>query len=720
MTIITFRPLRWLALGSLALMTLSGGAWADEYPAPVTVTKTETVTVWADGSWPTKTVTQLVVPDNCPPEPRYSCYVVQTTTLNAQVPQATIQMVLSQQQEEINKQEWNAESENDEEEEEQTNDNSEGDAAELVPDPSITSFPSSPTPAIAIGPACVNYVTALSMGPCPTFITLPTNSEGCAIITSTALAMATVTAVPGVDATYAYSYPIGHGRGHHCRNKHKKHPHKPVPAATAAATPLPTPPPAVALFLPEEQKQLDTNPTMTEFTTPTSTRYSYTLSFDFAYATLKPSPVPGIFLPELPAPTPMPTPTTPTTTIAPAEVPPTPTDSVTLSPIDSADPPASFDSMDPAANKVSRLDDPPTTDPFVPTTPDETGQAVTAEQPGPELITKEIISELPDETEQIVTTDQPEAEPITKEVVFDSVGLKKACQECAEPCIVELNVAAKAEVSILTKLFEDKIKKALASLKLALKNESGSTSVQDQDNKNSIDRSGVPTGLFSGLNIDDNTAGLFRKTCEDKVDTIEKKHIEALNEKCKQVIRTGCETGACLQSEVDKAVKLLDAMISTELARDCSHLRSEIVREFKSRCDQDRKAKDKANVDVDANGKVDVEKRGLLSDLLGDDNVIDQVVDGLGETVNKVVAKTVTPLTGSDLVERLVGRLTGTVKSVVDSFVGNCNRKGLLDFDTEKGVGALAAIADVSLNLFNIVCVHVQADGKVDIGGQSA
>ncbi|KAG0062927.1 hypothetical protein BGZ89_010291 [Linnemannia elongata] len=698
------RPLRWLALGSLALTVLSGRAWADECPAPVTVTKTETTTVWADGSWPTKTVTQLVVPDDCPPEPRYSCYVVQTTTLNAELPQATIQMVLPQkQQEESNKQEWDTVSEGDEQEEEQANDDPQGDAVESAPDPSITPFSSSPTPiTAATGPACVNYITTLSMGPCPTFTSLPTNSEGCAIITSTALAMTTVTAVPGVDVTYTYSYSIGHGHGHHA-NKHRKRPHKltPTPTATATATATVTPPPAVALFPPEEQKQVDTNPTKTEFTTSFSTHYSYTLSFDFTYGTLKPSPVPGTSLPELPAPTttlaPTTTTTMTTTTTAPAEAPPAPTDPATPFPIDPAtpfptdpaDPPASFDPLDPAADKVSRLDNPPTVDLPMPDTPDETDQVVTIDRPGPV--------------------------PITKEVDPEPTDLKKACQECAEPCVVELDVAAKAEVPILAKLFEDKIKKTLASLKLTLENESGSTSVQDQENNtnnnnNFDDRSGVPTGLFAELNVDVSTAGLFRKTCEDKLDAIEKKHIEALNEKCERVIRTGCETGACLQSEVDKAVKLLDMMISTELARDCSQLRSEIVQEFTARCDQDQKSKDRVNIDV--------EKRGLLSGLLGDDNVVDKVVDGLGDTVNKVVAKTVTPLTGSALVERLVERLTGTVKSVVDSFVGNCNRKGLLDFDTEKGVGALAAIADVSLDLFKIVCVHVHADAdaKADVG----
>ncbi|KAK3837178.1 MAG: hypothetical protein JOS17DRAFT_733370 [Linnemannia elongata] len=560
-------------------------------------------------------------------------------------------------------------------------------------DRSITPFSSSPTPTTgAAGPACVNYITALSMGPCPTFTSLPTNSEGCAIITSTALAMTTVTAVPGVDVTYTYSYSIGHSDGHHGK-KHRKHHHKPAPTITApaTATATATPPPAVALFPPGEQKQVDTNPTKTEFTTSFSTHYSYTLSFDFTYGTLKPSPVPGTTLPELPAPTPMPTPitttTTTATTTAPAEAPPAPTEPATPSPTDPAEPPASFDPMDPAVNKVSRVDDPPTVNLLVPETPDETGQAVTIDQPGPI--------------------------PITKQIIPEPTDLKKACQECAEPCVVELDAAAKAEVPILAKLFEDKIKKALASLKLTLENESGSSSVQDQDNNNSSnDGYGVPTGLFAGLNVDVNTSGLFRKTCEDKVDAIEKKHIEALNERCERVIRTGCETGACLQSEVDKAVKLLDVMISTELARDCSQLRSEIVQEFKARCNQDQKSKGKVNVDA----KVDVEKRRLLSGLLGDDNVVNKVVDDLGETVNMLVAKTVTPLAGSDLVERLVERVTGTVKSVVDSFVGNCNRKGLLDFDTEKGVGALAAIADVSLDLFKIVCVHVHADtdAKVD------
>ncbi|KAG0293817.1 hypothetical protein BGZ96_002267 [Linnemannia gamsii] len=702
-------------------MALSGGAWAaDECPSPITVTKTETTTIWADGSWPTKTVTQLVIPDDCPPEPRYTCYVVQTTTLNAQVPQATIQMVLPQQ--EKSEQQWNTESKGDEEEEDQANDGSDeevgGDAAESVSNLSVTSLLTSPTATTtASGPACVNYITSLSMGPCPTYTRLPTNGDGCAIVTSTTLTMTTITAVPHVDVTYTYSYSIGHGHGHP-DHKHRKYHGKPTLTLTPTftAAPLPTPPPAaVTLFPPGEQKEVGTPATKTEFTTSFSTHYSYTLSFDFTYGTLKPSPIAGASLPELPAPTSMPTPTptepTMTTTTASIDALPAPTDPATpstLFPTDPADPttisPASFDPLFLATNKVLRLedDDPSTVNSLpIPTTPDEAGQIVTIEQPGPEPITKE-------------TFPSPSPPPPT---TTTTTGLKKACQECAEPCVVELNVAAKAEMPLLAKLFEDKIKKALASLKLTLENESGSTFVQDPDNNNSNNNnnsndgsaSGVPTGLFAGLNVDINTAGSFRKTCEEKLDAIEKKHIEALNEKCERVIQTGCETGACLQSEVEKTVKLLDVMISTELARDCSQLRSEIIQEFKARCDQDHQ---KAKV----NAKVDVDKRGLLSGLLGEDNAVGTVVDGLDDTVNKVVSKTVTSLTGNELVERLIEGLTGTVKSVVDSFVGNCNRKGLLDFDTEKGVGTLAAISDVSLNLFKIVClrVHVEADANVD------
>ncbi|KAF9900213.1 hypothetical protein EC991_007781 [Linnemannia zychae] len=682
----TSQPLLWLAFGSLALMAM-GRARADECPAPVTVTKTETTTVWADGSWPTKTVTQFVVPDDCPPEPRYSCYVIQTTTLSAHMPQAAIHMILPQQE---FKQEWKAESEgledhSDTEEQRDVVDPADHMVTNAVPDPTITAALPTPT-----GPACVNYITTFSMGPCPTFSVLPTNSEGCAIITSTALAMATVTAVPKADVSYSYSYSIGHS--------HRKHPHKPTPVSTTNAdpTPLPTLPPNV-LLPPAKLKDVDT-PTKTEFQTSFSTHYSYTLSFDFTYGTLAPSPVPGTSLPELPAPKTTTMTTTTSSSIDATEAPPTPTNPTTPPSAETDDPddpndpanlpvvpPASSVSMDPTTQEFYQ-EDPPAVDPSVLLTPAESGTGpATIDQPEPELSTP-IASDLP--------------------LSNTATGLKKACHVCAEPCIVELNVAAKAEVPLLARLFEDKIKKALASLKLTLEDESGSTSVQENNN-DSKDGS-VPTGLFAELNIDVATAGLFRKTCDDKLDAIKKKHTETLHEKCEQAIRAGCETGACLQSDLDKAVKLLDVMISTELARDCSQLRSEIVQEFKTRCDQDQKTK----LTLDAN--VDVEKRGLLGGLLGEDNVVDQVVDDLSQTVNKVVSKNVTPLTGTDMVERLVEGLTGTVKSVVDSFVGNCNRKGLLDFDTEKGVGALVAIADISLDLFKIVCVHVNADAKID------
>ncbi|KAK3845176.1 MAG: hypothetical protein J3R72DRAFT_437058 [Linnemannia gamsii] len=443
-----------------------------------------------------------------------------------------------------------------------------------------------------------------------------------------------------------------------------------------------------------------------------------------------PSPVPGTSLRELPAPTAMPTLTTTTTTTTTSssndaiKAPPTSINPTTppppTNPSDPSDPPVvppvSFDPMD-SVIQESRFEDPSTVDPSVPSTPDESGTGPETIDPALVSFKKEVDPELPDESGAgPVTIEQPGPELLTS-IVLDppspTSGLNKACQKCAEPCIIDLNVAAKAEVPLLAKLFEDKIKKALASLKLTLENESGSNSVQgkDRDNNNdSNDNGSVPTGLFAGLDIDVHTAGLFRKTCEDKLDAIEKKHIVGLNDKCERVIHTGCETGACLQSEIDKAVRLLDVMISTELARDCSQLRSEIVQEFKTRCDQDQDQNAKVSVDA----KVDVDKRGLLSGLLGEGNVIDKVADGLGQTVNKVVSKTVTPLTGTDVVERLVEGLTGTVKSVVDSFVGNCNRKGLLDFDTEKDVGALAAIADVSLDLFKIVCVDIHADTKVD------
>ncbi|KAG0279496.1 hypothetical protein BGZ95_001079 [Linnemannia exigua] len=689
MTTSTSWPLRWLTLGYMAMMVLNT-AWADDCPAPFTFTKTETTTVWADGSWPTKTVTQLVVPDDCPLEPRYSCYVVHTITLNAQIPQATIQMMLPQHE---SKQAWKAASKDKEDEE------------------SNNAIEERQNGADAAGQMVADV--------------------GCAIVTSTELVMTVVTAVPEVDITYTYSYSIGPGNsGDH---KHRKYSHKstPTPTSATAATPLPTPPPNT-LFPPREQKDVDT-PTKTEFKTSFSTHYSYTLSFDFTYGTLMPSPVPGTSLPELPAPTSMPMLTTTTTTTSGSndatETPSTSTNPSTSPPPTNptdpshppAIPPASFDPVVPAIQET-RSEDPSAIGPSVPSTLDESGTGpVTIEQPVPVSIKEEVDPELPDEIGAApVTIEQPRPESLTS-IVLDppspTAGLKKACQECAEPCLVDLDVAAKAEVPLLAKLFEDKIKKALASLKLTLENESGSNSAQgkNRDNNNDgSDNGSVHTGLFAGLNVDDHTAGLFHKTCEDKLDAIEKKHVEALNDKCERVIRTGCETGACLQSEIDKAVKLLDVMISTELARDCSQLRSAIIQEFKTRCDQDQDQKAKVSVDA----KVDIDKRGLLSGLLGEDNVVDKVVDGLGQTINKVVSKTVTPLMGTNLVEHLVEELTDTVKSVVDSFVGNCNRKGLLDFDTEKDVGAVAAIADVSLNLFKTVCVHIHADAEADTNTQ--
>ena len=44
--------------------------------------------------------------------------------------------------------------------------------------------------------------------------------------------------------------------------------------------------------------------------------------------------------------------------------------------------------------------------------------------------------------------------------------------------------------------------------------------------------------------------------------------------------------------------------------------------------------------------------------------------------------------------------------TISDSFVSNCNQKGLLDFDTEKGVGPLESVIDVSIKLRAAVCDH--------------
>ncbi|KAF9092151.1 hypothetical protein BGX23_004551, partial [Mortierella sp. AD031] len=579
------------------------------------------------------------------------------------MPQVTIQMVLPQK--ELTK-EWTEESEEEpvEESEEEQDEMEEHDEDESevkdefdlllgtvtvdpVPDPMIMAVPPTSTTTTA-PPACVNYITIMSMGPCPTYSRLPTNSEGCAVATSTTLALTTLTA-SATDPTYSYSIGHGHGRGHRYRKNLDKLP--PLPISPSIEV-FPADKVEQRQDIPENQKDFDIPATITTaFQTSYSAHYSYTLSFDFTYGVTTPSPVPGTSLPELPAPTAMltskatatATPTSDTTPVA--DTPPTPTNPATpplTVPADPTtldqlqiEPPASVDPQDPAIHE-SRLED--LSAPLAPDERQPDTKVVT--KPGPALVTQEEIPEIPE----------------------------KACQECPEPCVVELNVAAKAEVPLLAKLFEDKIKKALASLKLTLENESGSRSGQDKDdndNDNDNDESVISTGLFTGLNVDIHTAGLFRKTCEDKLESIESKHIEALNEKW---------TAASFEARSFKSSR-----------RDMTN-------------NNHKRRRSKVTVDA----KVDVEKRGLLDGILGEDNVVESMVDGLGDAVDKIVAKTVTPMTGSDVVELLVDGLTGTVKSVVDSFVGNCNRKGLLDIDTEKGVGTLAAITNVSLNLFKI------------------
>ncbi|KAG0010891.1 hypothetical protein BGZ82_003222, partial [Podila clonocystis] len=294
--------MRWIALGSLAMMMLHG-TFAEECPPPVTVTKTETTTVWADGTRPTSTVTRFVHPDNCPPEPRYSCYVVSTTTVSTPFPKATIHMVLPQEQQSRNAQE---EADDSSKEDHEDDDEDEPKAQNEILEkktPTIT-VPNLPVPA-STGPACVHYVTTIGLAPCPTFKPLPLNSDGCAIVTSTSLALTDATAVPeipyrkqdgNVDVTYTYS--IGTEPTHCHKHKHQKHHKHPKPTIT------PVPESAFAPVLPPHVPQLD-DPTEigTSFTTHFSTRYSYTLSFEFNYGTTTPLPSRLTGYPELPGPT---------------------------------------------------------------------------------------------------------------------------------------------------------------------------------------------------------------------------------------------------------------------------------------------------------------------------------------------------------------------------------------------------------------------------------
>ncbi|KAG0033166.1 hypothetical protein BGZ81_009253 [Podila clonocystis] len=704
-------PMRWIALGSLAMMMLHS-TFAEECSPPVTVTKTETTTIWADGSWPTSTVTQLVHPDNCPPEPRYSCYVVSTTTLSTPFPKATIHMVLPQEQHSRNAQEEADGSSKENHEDDNEDEPKAQNEIHETPTPAIT-VPNLPVPA-PTGPACVHYVTTIGLAPCATFKPLPLNSDGCAIVTSTSLALTAATAVPeipyhkkdgDVDATYTYS--IGTESTHCHKHKHHKHHKHPKPTIT------PVPESPFAPMAPPHVPQLDDPTEMgTSFTTHFSTRYSYTMSFEFNYGTTTPLPSRLTGYPELPGPTTPPGITRaagprsdPTSAPpAPESMPPVPSPDTTTAPV-VVPPPGPTPTENPLVGTGSEVvgRPPVTTDP--PTTTTVSDLVVTVDSLTTTPVANPFVAMgLPTTTlpaaDPVVTVDPPAPNPTP-------TPIHKACDACAEPCVVEADVVVNAEVPLLVRLFQDKTKNALASLRISLEDQTGAAATGADD----------AAGVFGKLTMDVNaeTASMFRKACETKIREVEARQFAGLRVKVEQVVGSTCETGQCLQAELDKAVRLLDVMVSTELARDASQLRGELVREFETRyVEEDKK---RAVLAVSADADATLEKRsGLLGSLLGPvvGDTLDKVVDKVG---NDVVTQVSPPL--GELVKDLVDALTGTVKNVVDSFVSNCNRKGLLDFDTEHGVGSLAAIVNVSLDLFKLVCVKANK-ANVDVKADAA
>lgn len=602
------------------------------------------------------------------------------------------QVQLQYEQEEVD---WDVESKEDSED---YNDDEEPQSDIHERPTPTTTVPNLPVSNAPIGPACVHYVTTLDLAPCPTFTPLPLNSDGCAIVTSTSLALTAATAVPekhllkdDIDMTVTYSYSIDPEPTHH--HKHRQYRKRPKSTITPVPKLVPD------LIVPSPVPQLD-DPT--EVGTASSTQllshYNYTLSFEFNYRTMPP-PSRTTAYPELLGPT-----SPPGVSVA---VPPAPTSTP------SSDPPPVADPVTPAPVPASAPE------PMLPVpAPDTTTPPVVIPPLGPTPVADPLIGTSDDDDVDPIDpldavdplSDPPSptttssADPVTE--VVPPLGLTpidKACDACAEPCVVDLEVVANAEVPLLVRLFQDKVRSALASLRLSLENETGASATEDD-----------AAGVFGKLSLKANaeTAGLFRQACETKLQEMEDQHFARLSAKAEQVVASTCETGACLQGEVDKAVRLLDVMVSTELARDASQLRVELVNEFRTKCaEEDKKRVLALSVDADAT----LEKRsGLLGSLLGSvvGGTLDKVVDQVGNVVGDVVGQ-VSPSLG-DLVKGLIHALTGTVKSVVDSFVGNCNRKGLLDFDTEHGVGSLAAIANVSVDLFKLVCVKANADVKVD------
>ncbi|GJJ79150.1 hypothetical protein EMPS_11509 [Entomortierella parvispora] len=757
MTVSNTRPLFWTALGSMTFLALSNiavTASAEQCPPPITVTKTETSTVWADGSWPTKTITQIVPATYCPSSPRYNCFVVHTTTMAAQIPQATIHMVLPPTPESRkagikgNMDALGLESEGLNElieqmeslgfeAEEFAAEGEEPDHPEaiVITDPVQALLPTPtrpdaglplPTPEFA-GPACVNYKTETVTAPCPAITTMNLDKDGCAIITSTALVMTTATAVPEnqyfgreeVDLTYTYTYAF-HDEGETSKKRkhhHRTHPHKHHSTTTAAAAAIVASPTHSTVAPPAAHDVVVSPPlevTKTSHTT-FSTHVSYTLSFDFTYGmpSASPLPTPMPALPELPPPSP------PTQTAAPppAAPVPAPEPNVEPTPSDSAPPPTpsvTSTSGGAAADSGSTPAESSTTPDLIvsedeefvpaPASVDLTGigseDDPSSEIEDPSNISDPLLANEPHPEDPAVVSvvdDPPAQDPPT------STDQKtKACQACAEPCLVELDIVAKAETPLLQKLFENRIQKVIESLKITLQNEitlPSALPTKTAPMSPSSAENGQSMGLFARLQVDAQTSDLFLKTVEDRCAKLEAEYKEKLPSRCKQVVHQDCDTGDCLQREVDKAVQLLDVMLSSELAKDASRLRTEIIVDFKKKCDDHN---------------IKVEKRGLLGGLLGDKlgGALDKTVESLAGGVDEAVVK---PLTGQSLVQSLVDGLADSVNTVVDSFVRNCNRKGLLDFDTETGVGTLAAISSVSLDLFKLVCVKANADVKADV-----
>ncbi|KAF9342627.1 hypothetical protein BGX26_007160, partial [Mortierella sp. AD094] len=499
------RTLCRLAFGSLAIIALNAVS-AQDIPTPVTVTVTETTTVWADSSWPTKAVTQIVASNSCPSEPQYSCFVVHTTTTSAHIPQGSIHMVLPQQcqaamvEEEYESMDW------------ATKDADQIEFAVDSIDPASVIQPLSNATPMAImvdelaAPACVNYATTTSIGPCPTFTPLALDSNECAVITSTSLALATPTAVPEVmlgkqDNGETLIYTISGGFEEPC---HQRKHHQPRPTSTAdvpdaLAAPSEVTPTPVSFDL------------STSYKASISTHLGYTVSFDFTYSYGTAPPMEVTPFPELPALTSSsehkPTLDSPTS--------PEPSDDFNVS-IPPSPTPAPIHTMDftttvtPATEAATAAE--PTTTAKTPSDIEKAEAVTTSSIPEPTAPTIENIgggkSPVP-----FSSPDSP------KEDGKPPAEVKKACKECTKPCRVDLNVVAKAEVPLMVELFRDKIKKALSSLTLTLETESGANSEAEE----------YSTGLFSSLRVNVEAAAIFRKTCEDKVEQIQRKHLETLS-----------------------------------------------------------------------------------------------------------------------------------------------------------------------------------------------